>query len=70
MSEEKPIVVHVYYMQGDVSEYNYTSAGLAKDFARVCFKNAEVYKVKVWDLRRGEIERNSPNAEALILELV
>ncbi len=42
----------------------------AKVIAFDCFAMLDVYKVKVWDLDKGDREPNIVNAPGLILELV
>lgn len=67
---KKNIVAHVYISSGNHSEKKFTDEKTAVEYARSEFKKPNCYKVKVWDLSKGEIERNNPNAEALIFELV
>ncbi len=46
----------------------------ARDLAMMCamswWDNEDVYKVKVWDLRKGPVEPNNPNAVGLIKEYI
>jgi len=62
-------VLHVYKIGGDPNEYFYEDMVLAQKFAKVCFRRYDVYKVKMWDLEKGPIEPNNPNARALVFEL-
>lgn len=68
----KKIKVHVYKIFSTTSahtEFSFNEKDIAIQFAEREFQRKNVYKVKVWDLSKGEIERNNPNAAALILEL-
>lgn len=66
----RPIVVHVYRIDGGHRTFEFSVVGGWKSFAEEQFADSTVYKVKVWDTRKGDIEPNNPNAEALVLEWV
>lgn len=70
-AKEGPFEVHIY-TQGRYRAklYNFHSFVLAQEFAKLMFEQPTIYKVKVWDLARGPVQLNNPNAPGLVLELV
>lgn len=69
MAAMQSIVVHVYaYSGGEVKKMDDKVMAIA--FAKREFRRINVYKVKVWDTEKGPIERNNPNAKALVFEIV
>lgn len=69
MKANNRFVVHVYGFPS-VTEKTFSIQRDATEHAKDCFNKSNVYKVKVWDLTKGDIEPNRPGAKALILELV
>lgn len=68
--EKKPFEVHVYRLgMGPVPAW-FDTQEFAVNYAKNCFENPGVYKVKVWDLTKGEPQPNLVNAPGLILHLV
>lgn len=65
----KNFEVHVYNKNGAHQTEFFTVKEIAESYARAAFLKANVYKVKIWDLKFPIIP-NDPNAEGLILELV
>lgn len=61
--------VHVYSVDGP-STWAYNSRAFAKKKAREFFRQSNVYKVKVWDLSKGQPVPNMVNAPGLIMQLV
>ncbi len=61
--------IHVYTTTGS---YTLRSDGRADALAlaAAAWEDMEVYKVKVWDLRKGPVEPNRPAAAGLIKEYV
>jgi len=69
MKVSNRFVVHVYGFP-DMQEKKFSDYVEAYQHAVHSFNKSNVYKVKVWDITKGNIEPNRPNARALILELV
>jgi hypothetical protein len=72
---EGRFVVHVYKATTkgvNANTYYYDNEDLAKQFCDTCFEKSDVYKVKLWDLRKGPIvpNRRGPGVPGLIYELV
>jgi len=61
--------VHIYTMQG-VEEEQYKGKASALHAAERAWSLHSVYKVNVWDLRKGPVERNNPNAAGLIKKFI
>jgi len=61
--------IHVYTLQG-VQEYFQNCRADALAVARDAWDLENVYKVKVWDLLKGPVQRNNPRAEGLIKEYI
>jgi len=66
MRERKKFVVHTYRIHGGHKERKFKLITYALSYASQEFMKNDTYKVKVWDLNKGPIERNNPNAPALI----
>lgn len=62
-------IVQVYAIS-TMMEHECKDEKTARDLARINFDIPDVYKVKVWDLQKGDIEPNVVNAPGLILELI
>lgn len=69
MKANNNFVVHVYSFS-TVTEKLFSIQKDAVEYANDSFCNSTVYKVKVWDITKGKIEPNRPNARALVMELV
>lgn len=69
-SEKKRYTVHVYKVLKPVQESFFDTYEFAKNFADKSFKEDNVYKVKIWDLTKGDIIPNRHNAAALVYQLV
>lgn len=69
--EGKRFQVHVYSTFEDPYTLQFDLEVQATETAKRQFQFGKgVYKVKVWDLRKGDIQPNNPGAAGLILELV
>lgn len=65
----KQFLVQVYTYNAAPSTVDYDDEIQATEVARRAFTRSGVYKVKVWDTKKGPVIRNLPGAAGLIMEL-
>ncbi len=60
-------IIHIYRVSGDHRTHFSNNYRYAVNFCNKVFTpTGDVYKIKLWDMQKGEIEPGNPDAKALV----